>query len=162
MNFFITIQLAIQYHEINFFDISQCLHLLNNSTLLPQIIKTMTDYIRFHQSQSIYDKSQHLYDPCFHFKCNIDEAMVPYKVHFSMKQYIPQKPTKGDLKLWMRADSHQWVCIWASNVCNKEKGSSECKVGERVIKDLMRKLKCKSDHFFCDNFSPVSQSSEIC
>ena len=53
-----------------------------------------------------------------------------------------------------KADSHQWVCIWASNVCKKEKGSSECKVGERVIKDLMRKLKCKSDHFFCDNFFP--------
>ena len=66
-------------------------------------VSSMTEYL--------CDKSQHLYDPHFHFKCNIDEAMVPYKVYFSMKQYIPHKPTKGNLKLWMQADSHQWVCI---------------------------------------------------
>ena len=36
--------------------------------------------------------------------------------------------------------------------CWKEKGSSECKLGEQVINDLTRKLKYKNYHIFCDNF----------
>ena len=52
----------------------------------------------------------------------------------------------------MRADStNGYVCEFQVYV-GKEKGSSEYKLGERVIKDLTRKLKYKYYHVYCDNF----------
>ena len=41
-----------------------------------------------------------LYTPNQH--CAIDEAMVPRS---TLKQYMPMKPVKRGLKVWMRADS---------------------------------------------------------
>ena len=35
----------------------------------------------------------------------IDEAMVPYKGRSTLKQYMPKKPVRRGLKVWMRADS---------------------------------------------------------
>ena len=40
-------------------------------------------------------------------ECAIDEAMVPYKGRSSLKQYMPNKPVKRGLKVWMRSDSNK-------------------------------------------------------
>jgi len=36
---------------------------------------------------------------------SIDEAMIPYKGRFAAKQYVPSKPVKWGIKVWMRCDT---------------------------------------------------------
>ena len=62
----------------------------------------------------------------------------------------------------MRADSTNGYVSEFQVYIGKEDGSSECELGERVIKDLTRKLKFKNYHVYYDNFLPVSHSSKIC
>jgi hypothetical protein len=52
---------------------------------------------------SVSDRSQTVYQP----KKNqsIDKGMIAYKGRFSAKQYIPSKPIKWGIKVWMRCDS---------------------------------------------------------
>jgi hypothetical protein len=35
----------------------------------------------------------------------VDEGMVPFKGHSSMKQHMPMKPVKRGYKVWYMADS---------------------------------------------------------
>ena len=44
------------------------------------------------------------YNP--HCECAADEAMIKCQSRTSLKQYIPQKPVKRGIKVWVRADSH--------------------------------------------------------
>ena len=129
MNFFTAVQLQTEYHEIVFFEISQYLHFVNNSTISSPYSE---NYDRLCKVRPILeylcDKFQHLYDP--HCECSIDEAMVPYKGHCSMKQYLPKKPTKRGLKVWMRADSTNGYIPEFQVYVGKEKGPSEYKLGE--------------------------------
>ena len=39
-----------------------------------------------------------------HKESSIDEAMIAYKGRLSFKQYLPAKPTKFGVKVWVRAD----------------------------------------------------------
>ncbi|XP_053375038.1 piggyBac transposable element-derived protein 4-like [Mercenaria mercenaria] len=41
-----------------------------------------------------------------HRESTIDEAMVAYTGRLSIKQYVPMKPTKRGIKVWVRADPH--------------------------------------------------------
>lgn len=42
---------------------------------------------------------------------SIDEAMIPFKGRTSLKQYIPNKPIKRGIKVWVRADAENgYVC----------------------------------------------------
>ena len=36
---------------------------------------------------------------------SIDEAMVPFKGRSSLKQYMPKKPVRREIKVWMRAET---------------------------------------------------------
>ena len=74
-------------------------------------------------------------------ECAIDEAMVPYKGRSSLKQYMPKKPVRRGLKVWMRADS------LTGREISPERG-----LGARVVKDLTRSLVHKHHHILCDNF----------
>ena len=46
---------------------------------------------------------QQEYSP--HFMQAVDEAKITYKGRTSLKQYMPMKPIKRGLKVWVRADS---------------------------------------------------------
>ena len=126
MNSFTIIQLPIEYHEIDFLRYHD---ILNNSTILPP---DSENYDRLCKVRPVIeylcDKFHHVYDP--HCECSIDEAMVPYKGRCSMKQYIPQKPTKRGLKVWMRADSTNGYVSEFQIYVGKEKGSVENKLGQ--------------------------------
>ena len=52
----------------------------------------------------------------------------------------------------MRADSTNGYVSEFQIYVGKEKGSVESNLGERVRKDLMRKIQHKNYHLFCDNF----------
>ncbi|XP_053398296.1 piggyBac transposable element-derived protein 4-like [Mercenaria mercenaria] len=41
-----------------------------------------------------------------HRETTVDEAMIGYTGHLRFKQYMPLKPTKRRIKVWVRADPH--------------------------------------------------------
>ena len=51
------------------------------------------------------DKFKSAYYP--HCEVSIDYAMIPFKGHSSMKQYLPLKPVKRGFKVWAMADAQQ-------------------------------------------------------
>ena len=117
MNFFNTTQWQTEYHEISFLK-----YHVNNSTISSSYSENYDRLCKVHTIlEYLCDKVQHLYDP--HCECSIDKAMVPYKGHCSMKQYLPKKPTKRGLKVWMRADSTNGYVSEFQVYVEKEKGS---------------------------------------
>ena len=41
-----------------------------------------------------------------HREFSIDEAMIKFRGRLGFRQYMPAKPTKYGIKVWVRADSH--------------------------------------------------------
>ncbi|XP_071509821.1 piggyBac transposable element-derived protein 4-like [Diadema antillarum] len=48
------------------------------------------------------------YNP--HQNCSVDEAMIAFCGRLGFRQYIPSKPTKYGIKVWMRADPMNGYC----------------------------------------------------
>eukprot|EP00795_Rhopilema_esculentum_P003956 gene3956-15288_t len=48
------------------------------------------------------------YNP--HMECAVDEAMIAFRGRLDFRQYLPSKPTKYGIKIWMRADCHNGYC----------------------------------------------------
>ena len=69
----------------------------------------------------------------------------------SLKQYIPQKPVKRGIKVWVRADSHNGYFsqfeVYQGKVSNT---TPELGLGGSVVKT--RPLVGKHHHIFMDNF----------
>ncbi|KAL7870423.1 hypothetical protein SRHO_G00079200 [Serrasalmus rhombeus] len=40
---------------------------------------------------------------------SVDEMMIPYKGHLSIKQYVPKKPKPWGIKVWVRAGSSGYM-----------------------------------------------------
>lgn len=66
---------------------------------------------------------------------SIDESMTKFKGRSSMKQYLPLKPTKRGIKMWLRCDSLTGYTYDFNIYCGKE-GVVEGTLGERVVNQL--------------------------
>ena len=44
-----------------------------------------------------------------HQNTSVDEAMIAFRGRLGFCQYLPGKPTKYGIKVWMRADSQKWI-----------------------------------------------------
>ena len=84
---------------------------------------------------------------------SIDEGMVKYKGRLGFKQYMPMKPVKRGIKVWVRADAtNGFVSAMQVYTGKKDGGQPEHGLGHRVVCDLVNDLKGKNYHIFCDNF----------
>ena len=131
-----------------FLEIHRYLHFVDNDSINQQ---GNADRLRKLRPviQMIEERFASLYHP--NRECAIDEAMVPYKGRSSLKQYMPKKPIRRGLKVWMRADSITGYISQFQIYVGKET-STERGLGARVIKDLTRNLVLKNYHIFCDKF----------
>uniref|UniRef100_A0A1X7UDC3 PiggyBac transposable element-derived protein domain-containing protein n=1 Tax=Amphimedon queenslandica TaxID=400682 RepID=A0A1X7UDC3_AMPQE len=87
----------------------------------------------------------------------MDEALVLYKGWSSLKQYMPTKPVRRGLKVWIRADAvSSYVSQFQVHV--GKDGSAEMGLGAQVIKKLTRTYVKKKYHVFCDFFLSVNLS----
>ncbi|XP_022798311.1 piggyBac transposable element-derived protein 4-like [Stylophora pistillata] len=83
---------------------------------------------------------------------SIDEAMVKYKGRLGFKQYLPLKPVKRGIEVWVRADAtNGYVCEFQVYT-GKHGNEIEHGLGHRVVSDLVRSLHGKKYHIFCDHF----------
>ena len=83
---------------------------------------------------------------------SIDEAMIPFKGRSSLKQYLPLKPIKRGIKVWMRANAKNGY-VSAFEVYTGKTGSySEKGLGSKVVKHSTKELYNIYQHVYYDNF----------
>ena len=90
------------------------------------------------------------YNP--HHQMSIDEAMIPFKGRSSLKQYIPNKPTKRGIKVWVRADAINGFVSAIKVYVGKQGGVAVTGFGEKVVKDLTEAISGKNYSIYCDNY----------
>ena len=84
---------------------------------------------------------------------SIDEGMAKYKGRLGFKQYMPMRPVKRGIKVWVRADAtNGFVSAMQVYKGKKDGGQPEHGLGHRVVCDLVSDLKGKNYHIFCNNF----------
>ena len=83
---------------------------------------------------------------------SVDEAMIPFKGRSSLKQYMPKKPVRRGIKVWMRADAESGY-VSALEVYTGKKGDNvEQGLGSKVVLSLTEDLKNTYRHIYFDNF----------
>ena len=93
----------------------------------------------------------------------IDEAMIPFKGRFSMKQYILPKPVKRGIKVWECADpSYGFVCNTSVYTGRQRDGNPEQGLRYRVVHNLTRTLLDKNHHVFLNIFFNLVALPKAC
>ena len=82
---------------------------------------------------------------------SIDEHMVKFKGHHSMKQYVKNKPIKWGIKFWLRCDAITGY-LFESDIYTGRKDTPELGLGENVVMDLTKKLKDTGVSIFANNY----------
>ena len=85
-------------------DISRYLHFVDNSTLS---LRGSANYDKLGKVQPLINHFQEKFSSLYNLNCEIaiDEAMIKFQGRSSLKQYMPMKPIKGGIKVWVQADS---------------------------------------------------------
>ena len=82
---------------------------------------------------------------------SIDEHMVKFKGHNSMKQYVQNKPIKWGFKFWLRCDAATGY-IYQFELYTGRKESPEIGLGENVVLQLTKPLIRTGCTVFADNY----------
>ena len=143
--------IASRISRDRFLEISRYLHFVDNTTLEP---RESSSYDRLGKVRPLIDhfsdKFKEVYVP--HKEVAVDEAMIKFTGHSSLKQYLPMKPIKRGIKVWVLGDSSNGY-FWNFQVyTGKVNNTTEKGLGARVVKDLTSDLKGKYHHCFFDNY----------
>ena len=133
-----------------FFDLSRYLHFVDN-TGLPR--RTDPNYHRLQKVKPIIDAVMNtclsLYNPSANL--SIDEVMIAFKGRSAIKQYMPKKPTKRGIKVWMRSDSLNGYVSQFNIYTGKDGSTTEVGLGGKVVKKLTRSIIGRNHRLFMDN-----------
>ena len=136
-----------------FEEISQFFH-LNNSSEEPARGKENFD--RLYRCRpaltSMLRNAQHCYSPKKNI--SIDEGMIAFKGRLSFRQYLPAKPTKYGIKVWMPANASNG---YVKNLCLPRKrrakqANSRPRIGYDAVMNMARAFLNRNHHVFFDNF----------
>ncbi|XP_022805006.1 piggyBac transposable element-derived protein 4-like [Stylophora pistillata] len=85
---------------------------------------------------------------------SVDEGMIGFRGRLSFRQYMPAKPTKYRIKVWMAADSSNGYVLNFDVYLGKE--ADGCRrihgLGYDVVTKLIRPFMNRNHHVFFDNF----------
>ena len=134
-----------------FREIGRYLHFVNNDTLVPH---GDLGYDRLGKIRPLIDhlssRFKAIYSP--HRDVAVDEAMIKFQGRSSLKQFMPLKPTKRGIKVWVLGDSHNGY-FWKFEVYTGKQGDTvEKGLAARVVKSLTEDLKGQNCHVYFDNF----------
>ena len=133
-------------------DIKRYLHFVDNASLAPRgtpgydklgkvrpVLEHMTE--RF---KSVYNPGRDI---------AVDEAMVKFQGRSTLKQYMPKKPTKRGIKVWVLAESSTGYFsrleVYTGKKANKK---AEKGLGEKVVKSLTQDFHNRWHRCYFDNF----------
>ena len=134
-----------------FQDISRYLHFVDNSTLS---LRGSANQDKLGKVRPLINHFQEKFSSLYNLSCEIaiDEAMIKFQGHSSLKQYMPMKPIKRGIKVRVRADSRNGYFSLFEVYTGKKKGVVKHQLGARVVKDLTKELQGKCHHVYFDNF----------
>ena len=81
----------------------------------------------------------------------IDEAMIAFKGRLSYIQYLPAKPIKHGIKLWMRCDSES-AYLHVYGVYLGRQQNSPNGLAYDVVTKLCQSIAGHNHHVYCDNY----------
>ena len=128
-----------------FRELSRYLHFVDNNTLVPRGTRKVRPLI-----DHLASRFTEMYEP--HCEVSVDEAMIKFQGRSSLKQYMPLKPTKRGIKVWVLADSHNGYFKKFEVYSGKKGNSTEKGLGAKVVKSLTSELHRKNHHVFFDNY----------
>ena len=140
-----------------FEEISQFLH-LNDSSQEPA--RGEANFDRLYKCRpaltAVLRNVQRCYSPTK--SISIDEGMIAFKGRLSFRQYLPAKPTKYGIKVWMAADSSNGYVLNFSVYLGSEGENRRIHgLGYDVVMNMAHPFLNKNHHLFFDNFfsSPI-------
>ncbi|XP_045184371.2 piggyBac transposable element-derived protein 4-like [Mercenaria mercenaria] len=86
-----------------------------------------------------------------HQNVSVDEAMVKFRGRLSFKQYLPAKPTKYGIKIWVRADPANGY-VNDFQVYTGRDGPAENGLAHRVVTELMNGINGRNHIVNMDNY----------
>ena len=148
---------------------------LNNRWISSTMTKTrymkINQYLHAANNEEIVPRGQEGYDPCAklrrilihvrsrfaeHFKAgknlSADEAMIPYTGRSCFKQYMPNKPTKFGIKVWMLCDASTGYCLNYDVYPGRQYRAGPNGLGYEVVTKLLSEYMGKHHHVFFDRF----------
>ena len=98
-----------------------------------------------------------------HRESSIDEAMIAFRGTPAFCQYMPAKPTKYGIKVWVRADSHNGYANEFQVYVGRPAGQKhEVGLRKKVILTLTEKLAGQNNHVYFDRyFNSVDLHEEL-
>ncbi|XP_049957670.1 piggyBac transposable element-derived protein 4-like [Schistocerca serialis cubense] len=72
---------------------------------------------------------------------SIDRSMVKFKGRSALKQYLPMKPVKHGIKIWMRSDSVTGYTYDFNIYCGKDANNLDGTLGEHVVLQLSKTIR---------------------
>ena len=135
-----------------FEELSQYLHFSNSETE-PQ--RGEENFDRLYKVRSllsgVLENSQNACKPSKNL--SIDEGMIAFKGRLSFQQYMPAKPTKYGIKVWMAADSQNGYVNNFSVYLGKEANVPRANgLGYDVVMKMASPFLKTHRHIFFDNF----------
>lgn len=132
-----------------FFDISRYLHFVVNTILPP---RTNPSYNWLQKIQPVIDMvmtaCMAIYDPSVNI--SIDEAMITFKGRASIKQYLPKKPTKREINLWVCTVSSNGYVSQFSVYTGKQGNRTEVWLWSNTSHD-----RSQANNIFMDNLANI-------
>ena len=97
---------------------------------------------------SVHSTLKDIYMP--HKEVSVDEAMIKFKGRSSLKQYMPKKPIKRGIKVWVRADAINGFVSDFDIYIGKEE-TTVTQLGTKVVLKLCNYLP-RGHHIYFDNY----------
>ena len=109
---------------------------------------------KLYKVRPIYDavkyNCKHRYQ--VHKEGSIDEAMIPFMGRLSYKQYLPAKPVKRGIKVWMRCDARNAYLADFDVYLGKAEQPTDNGLGYDVVKKLSEDIEGRFHHLYFDNY----------
>ena len=78
--------------------------------------------------------------------------MIEMKNQVSVIQYMPKKPKKLGVKVWVLCESSSGCCLNMQICKGKENNTAEVGLAHRIMTDLMKNFVNRNHHLYVDNF----------
>ena len=125
---------------------------LNDNSRMPG--RSDPDYDKLYKVRPLLERirlnSQASYQP--HQQLAVDEAMILFKGHSVLKQYMPLKPIKQGYKMWCLCDSTNGYMYNMSLYMGAGDGKNEDSLSSRVVQQLVQPIYHANHHIYMDNF----------
>ncbi len=120
----------------HFRKITRFLHFADNDSLVPRgspghdglgKVRPLITYLSEHFAIQYRPRRDHA----------VDEALIKFQCRSSLKQYMPLKPVKRGIKVWVLGDSSNGYSSRFEVYCGKEGNTVENGLAAIVVKTLM-------------------------